>query len=112
MMNKVMRASLLLGSVGSRRMPTMMMAAATQQMRIVSYPSRDFHAGGPPGHTHEEEDDGKESHSDFKAKAKKGPLSEDELNKQFTEWITTNDVVLFMKGSKKMPRCGFSNYAV
>ena len=24
--------------------------------------------------------------------------------------IEKNDVVLFMKGSKKMPRCGFSNY--
>ncbi len=34
------------------------------------------------------------------------------MNKQFTEWIQSNDVVLFMKGSKKMPRCGFSNYVV
>ncbi len=34
------------------------------------------------------------------------------MNAQFTEWITTNDVVLFMKGTKKMPRCGFSNYVV
>ena len=39
-------------------------------------------------------------------------MNEDELNKQFTEWITTNDTVLFMKGSRKMPRCGFSNYVV
>ena len=39
-------------------------------------------------------------------------MNEEELNKQFTEWITTNDAVLFMKGSKKMPRCGFSNYVV
>ena len=69
-----------------------------------------FHAGH--NHNHEEEDDGKESHSDFKAKAKKAPLNEEELTAQFTEWISKNDMVLFMKGSKKMPRCGFSNYVV
>jgi monothiol glutaredoxin len=29
-----------------------------------------------------------------------------------TEWIKDNNIVLFMKGNKKMPRCGFSNYVV
>ena len=70
---------------------------------------RAFHAGH---NHHHEEDDGKESHGDFKAKTKKGPLTEEQLNQQFTEWVTTNDVVVFMKGNKKMPRCGFSNYVV
>ena len=31
---------------------------------------------------------------------------------QITEHITNNDVALFMKGTRKMPRCGFSNYVV
>ena len=34
------------------------------------------------------------------------------MNNQITEWITKNDVTLFMKGNRKMPRCGFSNYVV
>ena len=28
------------------------------------------------------------------------------------ELVSKNDVVLFMKGNKKMPRCGFSNYVL
>ena len=28
------------------------------------------------------------------------------------KWVADNDVVLFMKGNKKMPRCGFSNYVL
>ena len=39
-------------------------------------------------------------------------MDEAALNAQFSEWVLGNDVVLFMKGSKKMPRCGFSNYVV
>jgi len=39
-------------------------------------------------------------------------LNEEKLNQQFKEWIENNDVVLFMKGNKKMPRCGFSNYII
>ena len=77
---------------------------------LVLFQHRAFHAGHD--HKHDEEDDGKESHSDFKSKAKKAPLSDEQLNAQFTEWIQGNDLVLFMKGSKKMPRCGFSNYVV
>jgi hypothetical protein len=82
MMKKVMMARALLGS-GSRRVPLMISIAqqARLSQAVMMLPVRGFHAGGPPGHTHDEEDDGKESHSDFKAKAKKGPLSEEELNK-------------------------------
>ncbi len=69
---------------------------------------RGFHAG----HNHNHDDDHKESHSDFQAKAKKAPLDDAAFNAQITEWITNNDVVIFIKGTKKMPRCGFSNYAV
>ena len=39
-------------------------------------------------------------------------MNEEKLNQQFKEWIENNDVVLFMKGNKKMPRCGFSNYII
>ena len=28
---------------------------------------------------------------------------------QIREWVTSNDVVLFMKGTKSMPQCGFSS---
>ena len=70
-------------------------------------PMRSFHAGGPP-HDHDHDDD---SHSDFQAKKKpQSGLDEDALNAQIAEWVEKNDVVLFMKGTKKMPRCGFSNY--
>lgn len=34
------------------------------------------------------------------------------LKEMIDKWVTENDVVLFMKGNKKMPRCGFSNYVV
>ena len=34
------------------------------------------------------------------------------MNQQISEWIQQNDIVVFMKGNKKMPRCGFSNYIV
>lgn len=31
---------------------------------------------------------------------------------QIKETVTANDVVLFMKGTKAMPQCGFSNHVV
>lgn len=31
---------------------------------------------------------------------------------QIKETVTANDVVLFMKGTKQMPQCGFSNHVV
>ena len=39
-------------------------------------------------------------------------MDDPELYKQFDKWIAENNVVLFMKGTKKMPQCGFSNYVV
>ena len=65
---------------------------------------RYFHAG----HNHDHDHDN--GHDDFKAKSKAAPLDENQLNQQLKEWIEKNDIVLFMKGNKKMPRCGFSNY--
>lgn len=32
-----------------------------------------------------------------------------DANAQISETVTSNDVVLFMKGSKAMPQCGFSS---
>lgn len=58
---------------------------------------------------HDHEHDHEESHDDFKTK-KKTSFDEVQLNNQFREWIEKNDIVLFMKGTRKMPRCGFSNY--
>ena len=51
-----------------------------------------------------------DGHSDFESKSK--VTSEEALNNQIQEWIDANDLVLFMKGDRKMPRCGFSNYVV
>ena len=66
-----------------------LLAASSSSSLLHPHPFRSFHAGGPPGHTHDHDhDDGKQSHSDFQAKSKKAaPLSEEELNKQFAEWI-------------------------
>ena len=98
----------MMNKVFARR--TLLLCAQHQRLALGlrSFPTlRAFHAG----HNHNHDDDGKESHSDFKAKSK-APLNEEQLNAQFSQWIKENDIVLFMKGSKKMPRCGFSNYAV
>ena len=38
------------------------------------------------------------------------PVSNDMLHKQLTKTITENDVVVFMKGTRKMPQCGFSRF--
>ena len=51
-----------------------------------------------------------DGHSDFAAKSKK--QNSGSIDDQITEWITNNDITLFMKGTRKMPRCGFSNYVV
>lgn len=52
-----------------------------------------------------------ESHSDFQAQSK-GPSSSEEMNAQIKKWVDENDVCLFMKGTRKMPQCGFSRYVV
>ena len=51
-----------------------------------------------------------DGHSDFEAKSKTSGNTE--LNDQISKWISENDVTLFMKGTRKMPRCGFSNYVI
>ena len=79
---------------------------------MIPHQARLFHNDGQKHDHDHDHDDGKESHSDFQPKLKKAPVDEATLNAQFSEWVQGNDVVLFMKGSKKMPRCGFSNYVV
>jgi G3E family GTPase len=76
-----------------------------QQKATLSQASlRFFHAEHNHDHDHDH------GHDDFKAKSKAAPKNEQELNQQLKEWVEKNDIVLFMKGNKKMPRCGFSNY--
>ena len=65
-----------------------------------------FSADHKHDHDHDHDD---HSHSDFQAK-KKTTFNETQLNNYLRETIEKNDVVLFMKGNRKMPRCGFSNY--
>ena len=36
-------------------------------------------------------------------------MSDTEAKTRITETVTANDVVLFMKGTKSMPQCGFSS---
>ncbi len=39
-------------------------------------------------------------------------MSEQEIHDWIGKTLTTNDVVLFMKGSHRMPQCGFSGLVV
>jgi monothiol glutaredoxin len=55
------------------------------------------------------EDDG--IHPDFKPKIKQ-QVTEENVMDMIDKWIKENKVVLFMKGNREMPRCGFSNYVV
>ena len=52
-----------------------------------------------------------ESHDDFQAKSKLSG-DKDAINEKIQGLVDENDMVVFMKGSRKMPRCGFSNYVV
>ncbi len=52
-----------------------------------------------------------ESDKDFQPQVNK-ELSNENAMKEIDSWIKGNDVVLFMKGTKEMPRCGYSNYLV
>lgn len=52
-----------------------------------------------------------ETHSDFKPKVKQ-QINDDNVMNLIDEWVKSNDVVLFMKGTKEMPRCGFSNFVI
>jgi monothiol glutaredoxin len=51
------------------------------------------------------------SHNDFEPKTK-APMTTEQLTEQFDKWINDNDVVVFMKGTRKMPQCGFSRLVV
>ena len=42
-----------------------------------------------------------DSHSDFQHESK--AQTSDELKQTFTKWIDENDIVIFMKGTKKQP---------
>lgn len=48
---------------------------------------------------------------DFKKKSKVKITNENVLS-MIDDWVQNNNVVLFMKGTREMPRCGFSNYLV
>jgi monothiol glutaredoxin len=50
-------------------------------------------------------------HSDFKPKVKQD-INNENVMKIIDDWVKNNEVVLFMKGTREMPRCGFSNYVV
>ena len=50
------------------------------------------------------------SHDDFQPKSKQA--SSTEVTEHISKWISENDVCVFMKGSRKMPQCGFSRYVV
>lgn len=50
-------------------------------------------------------------HPDFKRQVKQ-TITDDNVMQIIDDWVKTNDVLLFMKGNREMPRCGFSNYLV
>lgn len=50
-------------------------------------------------------------HNDFKPKIKT-EINNENVMKTIDEWVKGNDVLIFMKGTREMPRCGFSNYVV
>lgn len=52
-----------------------------------------------------------DSDKDFQPQINKD-LTNDNVMKEIDSWIKENDVVVFMKGTKEMPRCGYSNYLV
>ena len=51
------------------------------------------------------------SHDDFQPKSKTTG-AEGEITDHISKWIEENDVCIFMKGTRKMPQCGFSRYVV
>ena len=51
------------------------------------------------------------SDSDFMPKSNlKADDEEKQIVQHISSWIAENDVCVFMKGSQKMPQCGFSKY--
>ena len=61
--------------------------------------------------TSENKGESEDIHSDFKPKIKT-ELNKENVMQTIDEWVKNNDVLIFMKGSREMPRCGFSNYVV
>ena len=53
-----------------------------------------------------------DSHDDFQPKSKMQGADNKEITEHISKWIEENDVCVFMKGSKKMPQCGFSRFVV
>ena len=51
------------------------------------------------------------THSDFEPKVKK-QLTDENIIETIDGYVKQNNVCLFMKGTKDMPKCGFSNYLV
>ncbi len=39
-------------------------------------------------------------------------MDNEQLRTQIAKWVADNNVCIFMKGTKKMPQCGFSRYVV
>jgi len=56
-------------------------------------------------------DSNEDIHDDFKPKVKQ-EINDQNVMKIIDDWVKQNDVVIFMKGTREMPRCGFSNYVV
>jgi monothiol glutaredoxin len=52
-----------------------------------------------------------DTHSDFKPKIKQEITNENVIS-MIEELVKNNDCLLFMKGTREMPRCGFSNFLV
>jgi monothiol glutaredoxin len=50
-------------------------------------------------------------HDDFKPKTKV-EVTDENVMKIIDDYVKNNDIVLFMKGTKEMPKCGFSNYLI
>lgn len=64
---------------------------------------------------HNDNDDNtKDIDNDFKPVYKESNKNAEnnELLEDINNIVKSNDVVLFMKGTKEMPRCGFSNYLI
>ena len=50
-------------------------------------------------------------HSDFQKKVKV-EITDENVMQIIDEYVKNNDVCVFIKGTKEMPRCGFSNYLI
>lgn len=64
-----------------------------------------------PGDKVSQGPDSDDTHSDFKPK-QKHTITDENVLPMIDEWVKSNDVLIFMKGTREMPRCGFSNYVV